>query len=309
MHGVISIEDMAVERTRCLICGESLPEETEQLCRWCRDPRLREILVALIDEVDSQLQQVRRVDVRTNPAFSLVADLGILGTRHPLLASFSKIIAKLLIEGGKGIKKLEVNSLRYGQKDVRPFLLMLHDFGLVTYDEQQDKVTIPDESFLLKIRYELEVDPRRNPAAAFALGYITLRAILKTLELAETRRIEYGEGVTGLYSITRDAITGRVRITMPKSYMATLTFVLGYWAKDFQEFSELDLRKFMANRGITGREFSEVIATLSCAFATTHALYERVSVEPLGRIPIYRFRLSSEYTRLYERLRTRVRAH
>lgn len=299
---------MVTKNSRCLICGEILPDETRQLCDWCQDSRFEEVLTVLLDEVDSQLQQVTRIDVRTNQLFSLVTDLGILGTRHPRLASFSKAIAKLLIEGGKGIRKLRVNDLRYGQRDIKPLLYMYHDFGLVVFDEEKDEVNIPDESLLLKIKYELEVDPRRNPAAAFALGYVTLKAILKTLKLAKTRKVEYGEGVTGLYSITKSNIaTDGVRITMPKSYMATLAFVLGCWARGIIEFSELDLHKFMGSRGITGKEFSEILATLSCAFATAHALYDRVSVERLGRVSVHRFKLSGEYARLYEQLRMRVR--
>jgi len=39
--------------------------------------------------------------------------------------------------------------------------------------------------------------------------------------------------------------TGRVKVILPKSYMATLSFVLGYWAKGITEFSELDIHKFM----------------------------------------------------------------
>lgn len=300
---------MDMEKSKCLICGEPLPDETRQLCDWCQDSRFEEVLAVLLDEVDSQLQQVTRVDVQTNQLFSLVTDLGILGVRHPRLASFSKAIAKLLIEGGRGVRKLRVNDLRYGQRDVKPFLFMFHDFGLVIYDDEKDEVRIPDGSLLLKIKYELEVDPRRNPAAAFALGYVTLKAILKTLKIARTRKVEYGEGITGLYSITKsNIVTGGVRVTMPKSYMATLAFVLGYWARGIIEFSELDLHKFMGSRGITGREFGEVLATLSCAFATAHALYERVSVEKLGRISVHIFKLSGEYVRLYEQLRTRVRA-
>jgi hypothetical protein len=262
-------------------------------------------LSIFIDDVDTQLQQVTRIDVKTNPAFSLVADLGVLGTRHPLLASFSKVIARLMIDGGKGIRRFNMNDLRYGQKDIKPFIMMLNDLGLVTYNETISEVTIPDQSILLKIKYELEVEPRRNPAAAFALGYITLKSILKTLELTKQRAVEYGEGVTCLYSVTKNE-KGEVKITMPKSYMATLSFVLGCWARGITEFSELDIRKFMVSRGVTGKEFSEVLATLSCAFATAHALYEKVSAEQLGRVVIYRFKLNEEYVRLYERVRTRL---
>jgi hypothetical protein len=258
----------------------------------------------LIDEVDSELQQATRIDVKTNPIFSLVADLGILGIRHPFLASPSKMLARLIVEGGKGLRVFKMSDLRYGQKDVKPFIMMLHDFGLVIYDEDKGKVTIPDQSILLKIKHELEVDPRRNPAAAFALGYMTLKSIIKTLELAKQRMVEYGEGVTCLYSVTKDE-EGRVKVILPKSYMATLSFVLGYWAKGITEFSELDIHKFMVSRGVTGKEFNEVLATLSCAFATAHGLYERASVEHLGRVAIYRFKLTEEYARLYERVRTR----
>jgi hypothetical protein len=295
-----------MERNRCIICGEIILG-VKQLCNWCQDPRLEEILRGFIDDVDSQLQQVSRIDVKTNPAFSLVADFGILGIRHPLLASPSKIIATLMTEGGKGTRRFKVSDLRYGQKDVKPFIMMLHDLGLVVYDEARDEVLIHDQSILLKIKHELEVDSRRNPAAAFALGYITFKSILKTLELAKQRTVYYGEGVTGLYSATRNEMGG-VKIIMPKSYMATLSFVLGCWAKGITEFSELDIRKFMVSRGVTGKEFNEVLATLSCAFATAHALYERVSAEHLGRVVIYRFKLSEEYARLYERVRTRQMA-
>jgi hypothetical protein len=290
---------------RCIICGEQIGE-VGQLCAWCQDPRVEEVLRGLINDIDSQLQQTTRIDIKMNPTFSLVADLGILGIRHPLLASFSKIIARLIVEGGKGIRRFKVSDLHYGQKDVKPFIVMLHDFGLVIYDEVNSEVVIPDNSLLLKIKYELEVEPRRNPAAAFALGYVTLKAILKTLEITKQRSVEYGEGVTCLYSVTKNR-DGSVKIIMPKSFMATLSFVLGCWAKGITEFSELDIHKFMVSRGVTGKEFNEVLATLSCAFATAHGLYERASTEHLGRIVIYRFKLAGEYVRLYERIRMRQR--
>jgi len=292
---------------KCIICGERLVTDSEQLCGWCREPELEDLLKALLEEVDSQLKQNPRIDVKENPSFSLVADLGILGIRHPLLASFSKVIARLIVEGGKGVRKLSVSRLYYGQRNILPFLLLLNDFGIITYNEDRQEVEIPESSPLLKVKYEIEVEPRRNPAAAFILGYVTLNAILQTLKIIKERRLSYGEGVTGLYSITRDPLTGRVRVTMPKSYMATIAFVMGSWAHGFKEFSELDLHKFMAQRGVTGKEFNYVLGTLSCAFATPHALYEKISVEHLGRIPIHRFRLNQEYIRLYERLRQRVR--
>jgi hypothetical protein len=290
---------------RCIICGDRIGIGL-QLCDWCRDPKFEDVLRGLIEEVDSELKQASRIDVKANPTFSLIADLGILGTRHPLLASFSKMIAVLITEGGKGIREFKARDLYYGQRDVKPFLMMLHDLGFVVYDATQEEVMIPDDSVLLKIKHELEADPHRNPAAAFALGYATLKSILKTLELARQRLVEYGEGVTCLYSITRNG-SGGVRMTMPKSYMATLSFVLGSWAREFTEFSELDLHKFMIDRGVMGKEFKEVLAILSCAFATAHGLYERASVEHLGRIAIHRFRLSEDYIRLYERIRARQR--
>jgi hypothetical protein len=294
-----------VKGNRCMVCGEPI-EETGQLCTWCQDPRLEETLKNLIDETDSQLQQVSRIDVKANPAFSLIADLGILGIRHPLLASHSKIIAKLIVEGGKGTRKFKMRDLQYGQIDIRPFIMMLHDLGFVMYDDTKEEVEIPEQSVLLKIEHELEVEPRRNPASAFALGYATLESILKTLELAKQRIINYGEGITCLYRVSKSK-EGKVKMIMPKSYMATLSFVLGCWARGITEFSELDIRKFMISRGVSGKEFTEVLATLSCAFATAHGLYERVSAEHLGRIVIYRFKLADEYVRLYERVRTRRR--
>ncbi|MEM2261194.1 MAG: hypothetical protein QXW55_04295 [Candidatus Bathyarchaeia archaeon] len=289
---------------RCIVCGE--PIEQEQLCSWCKDPRFESILQSLVENVDEQLQQTTRIDVKMNPTFSLIADLGLLGIRHPYLALPSKILARLINESGKGKRVLEVNNLRYGQKNPFPFLLLLDAFGLIKYNMQMNEIHIPDDSILLKIRHEIEVDPKRSPAAAFALGYLTLKAMLQTINIAKTKTVEYGEGITALYSATRDR-NGRIKIVMPKSYVAALSFIFGYWARGFTEFSELDLHKFMVVRGITGKEFSEVLANLSCAFATAHALYERISTEYLGRVPIYRFKLNEEYVRLYERLRERTR--
>jgi len=93
---------------RCIICGEPIGG-TGQLCAWCQDPRLEEVLRNLIDEVDSELQQATRIDVKTNPIFSLVADLGILGIRHPFLASPSKMLARLIVEGGKGLRVFKMS--------------------------------------------------------------------------------------------------------------------------------------------------------------------------------------------------------
>lgn len=287
------------------MCSEPISQD-QQLCSWCRDARFESVLRALIEDVDEQLQQTTRVDVKTNPTFSLIADLGILGIRHPRLSSLAKMVARFIIEGGRGVRTLRLENLRYGQKDPRPLLLLLDNFGLVKYDEEKGEVKIPETSILLKVKYELEVDPKRNPAAAFVLGYLTLKAMLQTIEIIKTRPVQYGEGITALYSITKDK-KGQIKMIMPKSYVATLSFVLGHWVRGFTEFSELDLRKFMIMRGITGKEFSEILASLSCAFATSHALYERVSAEYLGRVPIYRFKLSDEYFRVYERLRERAR--
>ncbi|MEM2292936.1 MAG: hypothetical protein QXO15_05810 [Nitrososphaerota archaeon] len=288
---------------RCIVCGE--PLQQGQLCNWCKDSRFESILRSLVENVDEQLQQTTRIDVKTNLTFSLIADLGLLGIRHPYLTSFSKILARLINEGGKGKRVLKIDDLRYGQKNPFPFLSLLNTFRLIKYNEQTN-ISIPDDSILLKIRHEIDVDPKRNPAAAFALGYLTLKAMLQTIDIAKTRMVDYGEGITALYSATRDR-GGQIKIMMPKSYVATLSFIFGYWARGFTEFSELDLHRFMVIRGITGKEFSEILANLSCAFATTHAFYERISAEYIGRMPVYRFKLNEEYVRLYERLRERAR--
>lgn len=290
---------------RCVICSEPVDQE-QQLCSWCKDTRFESILRALIEDIDEQLQQATRIDVKKNPSFSLVADLGILGVRHPYLSSLTKMVARLIVEGGRGVRILKLEKLRYGQKDPRPLLLLLDNFGLAKYDEQANEVGIPETSILLKVRYEIEMDPKRNPAAAFVLGYLTLKAMLQTLNIIKTRPIQYGEGITAFYSITRDE-KGQTKVIMPKSYISTLSFIFGYWVRGFTEFSELDLRRFMIMRGITGKEFSEILASLSCAFATSHALYERISAEYLGKLPIYRFKLNDEYFRIYERLRERAR--
>jgi hypothetical protein len=287
---------------RCVICGEHI-DDSIQLCSWCQDPNLEESLKALVYDIEDKIHQLDRIDIKAEPIFSLIADMGLLGLRHKLLTSFTKALATLILESAR-TNKLSLKKVQYGQRNVEQFILLLQEFNLVNYDRNLREITIPVDSVFYKIRHEVEIEPRRNPAAAFILGYIVLKVLLKTIQtIKEGKRITFGEGITLLYSlISKD---DKIKVMMPKGFTAALVFILGHLSRGFVDFSEIDLRKFMNERGVTGKEFETILATYTCAFASVHALFERAEVQSYGRITIYWFRLNSEYTRLYERIRTR----
>ncbi|MEM3504273.1 MAG: hypothetical protein QXE05_05250 [Nitrososphaeria archaeon] len=287
---------------RCVICGEHLNDPT-QLCSWCGDPNLEESLKALIYEVEDRMQQMDRIDIKAEPVFSLIADMGLLGLRHKLLTSFTKALATLILESAR-TNRLSLRKIQYGQRNVEQFILLLQDLNFVNYNRNIREISIPDGSIFYKIRHEVEIEPRRNPAAAFILGYIVLKVLLRTIETIKGgEKITFGEGITLLYSLTSK--DDKIKVMMPKGFTAALVFILGHLSRGFVDFSEIDLRKFMNERGVTGKEFETILATYTCAFASVHALFERAEVQSFGRLTIYWFRLNSEYTRIYERIRER----
>lgn len=288
----------------CMICGYRYTEK--DVCDWCNDDRFVNVIKALDEEISSSIETYDVIDVKNNPLFSLVADVGILGVKHPLLSMPYKILSKLMLEVGRGRRYVNKGVLRFGQRDIEPFLYALKSLGLVDFKDE-GVVYVPDTSILLRLKIEADVDPKRNPVTAFLIGYITLKKILETILLfREDKKIEFGDGVTCFYSISvRD---GGYKFIMPKSFMSSFSFIFGYWARGAIEFSELDIKKFMTSRGITGKEFSEIIGLLSSSVGIPHAFYERINVEKIGKITIYRFRLNKEYERLYLRIRERTRA-
>jgi len=286
----------------CLVCGEPL-KDNNQLCNWCANPKFEELLRGLIYEFDDILQEVKRIDVKMDPLLSFIADVGLLALQHKLLTSFAKALATLIVESRR-ISKLKLRKVQYGQKNIEPFIFLLQEYDLVEYDQDKKEIIIPTDSILRKVGYEVEIEPRRNPAAAFIFGYVVLKALLTTLELVRSgKRITYDEGITLLYSLVKRR--NEIKLMVPKGFTATLSFILGFWSRDLHEFGELDLRKFMNSRGITDKEFETILATYTCAFASSHALFEKTSVQDYGRIKVYTFRLNSEYTKLYNRIRER----
>lgn len=305
------VENRQVPTDRCLVCGRRLAGDSlKPLCNWCGASKFYEVLSSVVDILDSQLMESDRIDVDENPLFSLIADLGMLGSKHPLMAMPRKVISIIITElAGKASPEINVNKLwsAAGLRSIHDFLELLLEYGLVTIDENGETVRIPEDSIFRKAYAGLETQPRFNRSAAFILGYLTLKSIKQTLEKINFNgTLLCGEGITKLYSISTDE-NDNVQIRMPKSYIATISFVFGSWAKGWDEFSELELHKFLSSCGITGKEYRYVVGLLTGAGIAVHGLYKEFKPEVLGRKPIYRFKLSDEYLRVRERVYERMR--
>lgn len=306
-----NMEEKSVPKDRCIICGRRFGEPREKpLCNWCGTSKFYEVLSSVVDVLDSQLAESERIDVDDNPLFSLVADLGMLGSKHPLMAMPWKVISSIITElAGRASSEVDINKLwnAAGLRNIHDFLELLLEQNLITLDEHRETVKTSMNSIFHKAYADLEIKPRFNRSTAFILGYITLKSMKETLEKINSNgTLLCGEGITKLYSISIDE-NDKVRIRMPKSYLATISFVFGSWAKGWDEFSELELHKFLASCGITGREYRYVVGMLTGASSAVHGLYKEFKPEVLGRKPIYRFKLSDEYVRVRERIYERMR--
>src|SRR5207249_5827695 len=102
-------------------------------------------------------------------------------------------------------------------------------------------------------------NPSLDRAAAFTLGFVTLHAMKNTLDLVRKNgKLYYGEALTRLYPIDKN---GRVMVV--KGFTAPVAFILGRWARQIDQFSEYDLQRYLANRGLVGRNFHKVVSWLS----------------------------------------------
>lgn len=306
-------ENNFIPNRRCIVCGRVLELSDKPLCNWCGDEKLYRVLSSTVDLIDSEVSKSERIDVEGNNLFSLVADIGMFSNQHPLLAMHRKIISLIITGIGKGITNIEIDKLWdvAGLRRVQDFLNLLEGYGLINIDNENGRITIPSDSIFHKVYSELETRPRFNRSAAFVLGYVTLKAMRETIEKIKAKgKLLCGEGITKLYSITIGK-NGNVDVRIPKSYTATLSFVFGSWAREWEEISELELHKFLSSCGITGRMYRGILSFLTGATPVVHGLYKSFQPDLLGKITIYRFKISDEYLRVremvYERMRERER--
>ncbi len=316
---------------KCVICGyRKMGVEAKNgvpLCGYCYDPKFFAILSETVADLDEQISQATFIDSTRNPLLSFVADVGMMCSEHNLLTSLRVVLGQVIAQvGEKGITDLgevvgrdsfDIADL-YGVarfRDVARFLGLLKEFGLIEFvtEEEDGKKFIrrikPTEGKLIsKIAATSEAagsaeTPSLDRGAAFTLGYVTLQAMKKTIELVrQNGKLYYGEGVTKLYPIDKND-----RIMVIKGFTAPVAFVLGRWAREIDQFSEYDLQRYLGNRGLTGRRFHRVVNWLSGGHpSSVHVLYKHQPIL-LNGVPVLQFTLNREYVRLRERIQGRIR--
>jgi len=297
-----------VKGDRCIICGykkwSSKEDMDKPLCLWCGDPLFYAVLDEVIQQLDSEIESSPIIDCNTNPLFSFVADLGMLGTQHNFLASLRDVLGEMVrqvaAEGRAAFDELWSASKL---KHIYQFLSLLQDIELVNIDAEAEEVR-PKSSIFQKVATITEVDARFKRASTFVLGYVTLKAIEKTLELVQSNgELHYGEGMTKIYPIDRNG-----RILVLKGYTAPISFIFGTWARGRNEFDDGFLHGFLSNRGIGGREYVKVKNWFTSSRpGSVIGLYTFQTILGVNGFPVYAFKLDPEYQQIRDRILERAR--
>jgi len=300
-----------VGNERCIICGyRKLDTEqkhlAEPLCGFCANPRFMAVLDEVIEQLDNEIEGSTIIDCDSNPLFSFVADLGMLGTQHPSLASMRKALGQLVrqvaAEGMAEVDQLRWSGARFRQTVV--VLGLLHELGLISF-EQENRVVKPTTLLFSKVATATEVDARLERASTFVLGHVILKAINRTLHLVkEEGRLYLGEGITKIYPRNKED-----RVMIFKGYTALISLVFGYsWALGRNEIDESFLHLFLSNRGVTGRDYFTMKNWLTGSQpGSVIALYTFETHKGVDGFPVCVLKLNPEYQRIRDRILERVR--
>ncbi|MFW9890289.1 MAG: hypothetical protein ACFFER_19070 [Candidatus Thorarchaeota archaeon] len=297
-----------LEFRRCVICGIRVYSSKAPQCEWCEDEGAHGILHSLLDRVTEFLETSEPSNPRDDQAMGFIADIGGLASKHPYLAWLRRALTMLLERGV--VKRMSSPERIWGSqlimraKRILPLLSKINLCGFNVNDESQLEITWPKGSIIRRAHTWLQTDAGKNDTASFLLGFVLLHAIDESLEkIEENAALAFDEGVATLYPIEYSDSGMPSGLRLPKSITAVISFVLGSWARGWNEFDEFSLHKFLDARGVTGKDYNETIGLLSQTVpGISHGIldYETYSY---GGVPIKRFRYSSAVLNLRELLR------
>jgi len=319
-----------VENHKCIVCGYKkigVERNDLPLCGWCNNPKFLNLLAATTRETDEAVQKANFIDTTNDPLFSFIADLGMLGSEHPFMASLRQVLGEVIRQvSGKGITDVETYAGKdtinmedlYGAVRFRympRFLGLLRELNLIEFETEEvdgrnilRRVKIPEGSLIQKIAATAESasgmeDPKLTRASAFTLGYITLKSIEKTLEILHQKgKLHYGQALTKFYPIDKNN-----RIMVVKGYTAPIAFIFGWWASKGIQFTEYDLQRFLGNRGLMGRQFRRVVNWLGGGHPSSVQVLYKFETITMNGVPVLRFTLNPNYDALRERILERER--
>jgi len=316
---------------KCIICGyRKMGVEAKNgvpLCGYCNEPKFYNILAETVADLDDQVSQATFIDSTKNPLLSFVADIGMMCSEHNFMTSVRTVLGQVLTQiGEKGITDAGKVTGRdsidiadfYGVarfRDIARFFGLLSELGLIEFETEEvegkkfvRRIKPTEGKLITKVAATSEAAgsaevPTLERGAAFTLGWVTLHAMKNTIELVHKNgKLYYGEGLTKLYPIDKNN-----RVMVVKGFTAPVVFILWYWARQMDQFSEYDLQRYLGNRGLSGRRFRRIVAWLSGGqTSSVHVLYKHEPVL-LNGVPVLRFTLNREYVRMRDRILQRIR--
>lgn len=305
------MEKENVPGNRCIICGyrKTVSELADEipLCSWCGG-RFHTVLGSFLEILQSELDSAEFIDCENNPFFSFVADLGIFGTSYHFIASMRHMLGLMVNKiAQSGQVKLDRLWRVAGLRNVRVILALLKEVGLIDIKDgstpEDYVITMAQDELLGKIRSTAEADPELNRASTFLLGYSILRSIDKTIDLIKKQGfLSIGDGITKLYPVTR-----KNKVMILKGFTAPLSFVFGWWANESDEFTDLEIHRFLSNRGVTGRNVYKVEQWFTqYQPGSIHRLFTFTTVD-MGGVLVTKFKYHESYQKMRERTLERLR--
>jgi len=313
MQEAVEDKQYFVSFGRCIICGMRLYSSNAPRCDWCEDVRLHQIVDSLLERLNQYLEEHEPSNPRVDSALAFVADIGQLSTKHPYFSSLRKILT-LLMERGVVDGEFDAQKI-WGPNllmDARKLLPLFSRTGLCTFrvDTKSSKITIEmkGKSIMKRAHSWLQTEPGRNETASFLMGYTFLQAIQETMQaLDKEGKLPLNEGVARIYPTEYSDKGEAVGLRLPKGITSVLAFLLGSWARGWNEFDEFTLHTFLRNRGVGGREYDAALALLSQTVpGISHGIVD-YEVYTQGGTPVKRFKYSESVRRLRDELRSRER--
>lgn len=307
-----------VGRGVCVICGYK-KDYSEQLrdprpiCLWCDGPMFSQMLSSLDEEVTSEVANNPTVDCERNDFFHFLSDLGELAASHPHLL-ITRDLVSVILTNIQGQRRVNFYSIRGSIPFDRliPILSYLESIGLIRLELEEEadgtrriqEITIPDGSLIQKafLTIEASVDWSEHREPNLILAYVLIKGLSQTIDIIHRNGVlNVGEGITRLY-------LHKGRVFIPRQFAAPLAFVVGKWAGEQDQFTETEIKSFMAARGLSSIEREKAVRALAgTSPGMRHSVY-RLERYPYGDgTQSFRFALNPRYAGLRERLRGRFR--
>ena len=311
---------------RCLICGYKFQEREQMhydypLCPICNDDTLIKLLHNLVNEAEKRSRAVPFIACEADPLFSFLADLGMFATTHPFLKTVKEVMVALPREYIRIKKKrfpfrelqkyLPQSRPSKRIKRLRQIIEFFFDVGFIKYRATIDGYKVPfidEDSILFKVFITTEHETKLQRASSMVFGYSLLKGIIISIEWIRKEKLKEeptGErrGILRLYPERKDK-----KLMILKEVTAPIMFFLFVWANNIKEFSEFELKSFLAFRGISGEKANAIRNWLKSLIpGAHHKMIEKYREEYIGESMYTRFYFNPEYLRLRERFRERER--